>query len=308
MIEARSLTRRFGDRTVVDDVSFRLEPGQLCALLGPNGAGKTTTVRMLLGLVLPSGGSAVVGGIELPGAAESLARLRANAGLLTESPGFYDRLSAVENLMLFGRLYRIDPASLRRRIDEQLARFGLADRSRDPVATFSKGMKQRLAIVRTIFHEPAVVFFDEPTAGLDPESARDVRDLIASLKQAGRTIVVCTHNLAEATELADVVGVLQRRLLAFGPPSTLGGAVETVGFRLLVTDRAEEAAAAIGAMPGVEAVVRSATELELTLAADDRAAPEIVRRVVAAGIGIRELRRLERSLESIYLETIRRAS
>jgi ABC-2 type transport system ATP-binding protein len=304
VIEAQALTRVFGERTVVDRVSLRLGPGQLCALLGPNGAGKTTTVRMLLGLVRPTTGSAVVANVTIPGSSESLAGLRAKVGLLTETPGFYDRLSARENLTLFGGLYRIGRSELSRRIDDYLQRLGLADRRDDPIATFSKGMKQRLAIIRAVFHDPEVVFFDEPTAGLDPESARDVRRLIVSLKHAGRTILVCTHNLAEAAELADVIGVLNRELVAFGPPATLGRAPTAPRLRVVVDRDALRAVAALASLAGVTAEATSATDLELTVADPDTLGPAIVRCLVEAGFGIREVRRVEPSLEEIYLEAI----
>jgi len=303
MIEARGLTRTFGTRTAVEDVSFTLGTGQLCALLGPNGAGKTTMVRMLLGLIRPTAGSATVAGVTIPGSPETLAGLRQRAGLLTETPGMYDRLSARENLRLFGRLYRIQPQALEARIEDYLQRLGLSERRDDPVATFSKGMKQRLAIARAVFHDPEVVFFDEPTAGLDPESARDVRALITSLKQAGRTIIVCTHNLAEAAELADVVGVLRRRLVAFGTPAALGRN-RTPRSRIVLTTDAGPASQVIARLPGVGAVEINGPRLDVELGNPDRDLPGLVTALVAAGLSIREVRSLERSLEDVYLEAI----
>ena len=307
MIEAQGLTRAFGERTVVRDVSFRVEPGQVCVLLGPNGAGKTTTIRMLLGLIRPTAGAAVVAGFPLPGSPKQAAELRAKAGLLTETPGFYDRLSAVENLTLFGRLYHLEEASLAKRIREYLVRFALWDRQDEPIATFSKGMKQRLAIVRAVFHDPDVIFFDEPTSGLDPQSARDVRHLILSLKRAGRTIIVCTHNLAEAAELADVVGVIQERLLAFGRPDTLGRSGREPRYRVVVSGSASEAARQASTVPGVRAAETSSTDLELAVAEPAEGVPAVVRALVQGGIGVREVRPLEASLEDIYLDAIGRA-
>jgi ABC-2 type transport system ATP-binding protein len=303
MIEARALTRAFGARTAVEEVSFALDHGQIFALLGPNGAGKTTTVRLLLGLIRPTSGSATVAGVTVPGTAATGAELRQRAGLLTETPGMYDRLSAWENLLLFGRLYRIPPAKLPARIEQYLGRLGLWERRADPVGTFSKGMKQRLAIVRAVFHDPQVVFFDEPTAGLDPESARDVRALIMSLRAAGRTIVVCTHNLTEAAALADVVGVLHRRLVAFGPPSSLG---RTAVPRCRITLSAEASAArgVIAAVAGIGAVTAEGARLEVEVPDPERDPPRLVAALVGAGFGVRDVRMLERSLEEVYLDVV----
>lgn len=303
MIEARGLVRRFGERTVVDDVSFSLRPGEVCALLGPNGAGKTTTVRMLLGLIRPSEGSATVAGVSIPGPAEDHARLRGMVGLLTETPGFYDRLTALENLLLFGRLYGIPQPLLMTRIEAHLTSLGLWDRRDDMVATYSKGMKQKLALVRAIFHEPDVIFFDEPTAGLDPESARVVRQLIASLKRAGRTIVLCTHNLAEAAELADVVGVLRSRLLAFGPPDALGRGTQAPQCHVVLTASAEGALAGVRGVDGVAHAEANGMRLAITVR-DADVVPRIVAALAAAGFGIRDVRLHERTLEEVYLEAV----
>jgi ABC-2 type transport system ATP-binding protein len=303
MIDARNLARRFGERTVVDDVSFSLRAGEVCALLGPNGAGKTTTVRMLLGLIRPSAGSATVAGVEIPGRADEHARLRGMVGLLTETPGFYDRLTALENLGLFGRLYGIPRDVLDRRVKEHLGPLGLWERRDDMIATYSKGMKQKLALVRAIFHEPEVIFFDEPTAGLDPESARVVRQLIASLKRAGRTIVLCTHNLAEAAELADVVGVLRSRLLAFGPPHELSRGTHAPQCHVLLTADAGAALPAVDALPGIVGAEARGPRLTLRVR-DADVVPTLVATLVGAGFGIRDVRLQERTLEDVYLEAV----
>ncbi len=302
MVELNGLTRTFGDRVVVDQVSFALREGELCALLGPNGAGKTTTVRMLLGLIGVTAGSARVAGVGIPGARDEMARLRAATGLLTETPGLYDRLSAYENLALFGRLYGLEGQRLASTIERHLTAMQLWDRRDDLVATYSKGMKQRLAIVRAIFHDPSVIFFDEPTSGLDPQSAREVRHLIRSLKQAGRTILVCTHNLAEAAELADVVGILQRRLLAFGPPASLGGQDQAGQVVIEVTGDPRQAAAALAALPlDLQPEVEGET---VTVRPAGERVPAMVEALVAAGIGVRAVVPIRRTLEDVYLATI----
>jgi ABC-2 type transport system ATP-binding protein len=303
MIEARALTRAFGTRTAVEEVSFTLDQGQILSLLGPNGAGKTTTVRMLLGLIRPTAGSATVAGVTVPGTAAAGAELRQRAGLLTETPGMYDRLSAWENLLLFGRLYRIPPAELPGRLEQYLHRLGLWERRADPVGTYSKGMKQRLAIIRAVFHQPQVVFFDEPTAGLDPESARDVRELITSLRAAGRTILVCTHNLTEAAALADVVGVLRRRLVAFGPPTSLGRAA-VPRCRITLSADATTARPVVAALGGIGAVTAEGARLDVEVSDPDRDPPRLIAALVGAGFGVRDVRLSERSLEEVYLDVI----
>ena len=302
MVELNGLTRTFGDRIVVDRVSFALREGELCALLGPNGAGKTTTVRMLLGLIGVSAGSAPGAGGNPPGGKPDLARLRAATGVLTETPGLYDRLTAYENLALFGRLYGLEGPRLADTIERQLRGMQLWDRRDDLVATYSKGMKQRLAIVRAVFHDPSVIFFDEPTSGLDPQSAREVRLLIRSLKQAGRTILVCTHNLAEAAELADVVAIVQRRLLAFGPPSSLGGQGGAEQVAIEVAGDPRPAAAVLTALPfGLELELQG--ETVLVRPAGERI-PAMVEALVGAGIGVRAVVPIRRTLEDVYLATI----
>ncbi|HUJ25130.1 MAG TPA: ABC transporter ATP-binding protein [Myxococcales bacterium] len=192
------------------DISFSVEEGEVFGLLGPNGAGKTTTLRMLAGLYAPDAGSATVAGETIaPGRAGS-GRLRARVGLLTESPGFYDRLTARENLAYFGGLYGARP----QKADELLERFGLREHAARPFAELSRGMKQKLAIARALVHEPAVVFLDEPTVGLDPEATREVRSVVADLARERRTIVLCTHHLEEVERLCARAAFVAGRLVA----------------------------------------------------------------------------------------------
>ena len=221
------LCRSFDGVPAVENLSFEIPQGSLFALLGPNGAGKTTTVRLLLGLIAPDSGSATIAGHEL--GRDSNNALRSVCGLLTETPGFYDRISAWENLIFFSQLYRIPQAARDQRLEHHLRLMNLWERRNDLVGTFSKGMKQKLAIIRAIFHEPKVIFMDEPTAGLDPEASIMVREMIAQLKGEGRTIVVCTHNLDEAQRLADIVGIINRQLLVCDSLANLrtGGGLTT---------------------------------------------------------------------------------
>ena len=219
MIHARGLARRFGSRCAVDDVSLDVADGTLLALLGPNGAGKTTTVRMLSGLLAPSAGQAMVAGHDV-GADPS--GVRARIGLVTDVPGLYEQMSPRAYLEFFGRLYGLDSATRASRIDALLNMFGLDTRRQDRIVTFSRGMQQKVALARALLHEPAVLFLDEPTAGLDPMAARAVRELILSMKHERRSIVLCTHDLDEAERLADQVAIMQAgRILALDAPEAL---------------------------------------------------------------------------------------
>ncbi len=219
MIRARGLARRFGSRCAVDDVSLDVADGTLLALLGPNGAGKTTTVRMLCGLLAPSAGSASVAGHDV---AVDPAGVRARIGLVTDVPGLYEQMSPRTYLDFFGHLYGLDAATRGSRIESLLDMFGLETRRGDRMVTFSRGMQQKVALARALLHEPAVLFLDEPTAGLDPLAARAVRELILSMKHARRSIVLCTHDLDEAERLADQVAIMQSgHILALDAPGAL---------------------------------------------------------------------------------------
>jgi ABC-2 type transport system ATP-binding protein len=303
MISAQGLTRTFDGRTAVQDVSFEVPEGRLFALLGPNGAGKTTTVRMLLGLIAPTAGSARVAGHPLgrgPGANRAL---RAACGLLTETPGFYDRLSAWDNLLFFGRLYGLAEPALRERIEHYLRLFDLWDRRTGLVGTYSKGMKQRLAIVRALFHDPKVVFLDEPTAGLDPEASLAVRELILALKREGRTIFVCTHNLAEAERLADIVGILKQRLIACDELDRLRAGAGGRRVRIRLAGPAAPHVAAVRGLPAVGDTVADGATLRVTV--PGAAVPEVVAALVGRGAAILEVVPETETLETVYLRAVR---
>ncbi|HEX9018886.1 MAG TPA: ABC transporter ATP-binding protein [Anaerolineaceae bacterium] len=206
MIVAEALTKYFDDFLAVDRVSLTVEAGQVLVLLGQNGAGKTTTVRMLTSILEPSGGRAWVAGHDVVREAD---QVRASVGVLTEQHGLYGRMNAFEYLEFFASLYGIAPAAARPRIQMLLERFGLGSVGRKRLGEYSKGMRQKLALVRAILHDPPVLLLDEPTSAMDPESARMVRDSIHELRGAGRAILLCTHNLFEAEELADRVAIIR---------------------------------------------------------------------------------------------------
>lgn len=220
VISVKNLTRRFGEREALKDLSFDVKEGEVFALLGPNGAGKTTTIRLLNGLYHPHSGSIRVMGMD-PTAQSS--EIRKQTGVLTETTALYERLTARQNLHFFGTLYGLPESVLLKRIDETLSFFALNPRADERVGTYSKGMKQRLALARALLTQPKVLFLDEPTSSLDPESTLQVHELIESIRQNdGHTVLLCTHHLEEAERLADRVAILNNgKLLAMGSLSAL---------------------------------------------------------------------------------------
>lgn len=212
MIEAEGLTKYFDTFLAVDQVTLQVPAGKVLVLLGPNGAGKTTTVRMLTSILRPSQGWAKVAGFNV---VEEADRVRAAVGVLTEHHGLYVRMNAVEYLDFFGRLYRLPAALIKQRSDELLEKFGLTDARKKRLGEYSKGMRQKLALVRALLHDPRVLLLDEPTSAMDPESARMVREAIKGMRSAERTILLCTHNLTEAEELADQLAIIQKGRIIF---------------------------------------------------------------------------------------------
>ena len=296
-LTAQHLTRHFGDRVAVEDVSFELEPGQIFALLGPNGAGKTTTLRMLAGLIAPTSGSVRVGDEAMtPGAAP---RLRGRIGFLTEAPGLWDNLTVHDNLKVYAQLYGMRDAE--EAVSEALALFEISDRSTERTARLSKGLKQRVALARAIVHRPSIVLLDEPTAGLDPESARDVRELIVAMRGEGRAVLLCTHNLDEVERVADRVAVLRSRLVAIGTPKELRQRLFTSRLRIHVSQDANAFADTLRGW-GVNDV--RADGAWLSLSEGTLTTPQIVRMLVDAGAGIEAVERDEPSLEDVYLKLL----
>lgn len=296
------LSRSFDGVPAVEDLTFEIPEGSLFTLLGPNGAGKTTTVRLLLGLIAPDAGTARVAGYQL---GQSNNALRGACGLLTETPGFYDRMSAWENLIFFAQLYRIPEPIRADRIQQQLRAMNLWERRNDLVGTFSKGMKQKLAIIRAVFHQPKVIFMDEPTAGLDPEASVMVREMISDLKDEGRTIVVCTHNLDEAQRLADIVGIINRRLLVCDTLTNLrSGARLTTPLEIeLRAPRGDDQLTAMR-LPFVKSI--NGTDGKYTFEVENPAinTPNLVRALVESQVQVYAVRPQSRDLESIYLQCV----
>jgi ABC-2 type transport system ATP-binding protein len=302
LISAAHLTRCFGDRVAVDDLSLEIKDGEIFALLGPNGAGKTTTLRMLAGLIAPTSGTARVDGIALtPRAGAGSPDIRQRVGFLTESPGLWDRLSARINLLVYARLYGTpDPdGTVRRALDL----FDLADRAESMAGELSKGLRQRLALARALIHDPRVILLDEPTAGLDPATSRRVRELVLSLRSAGRTIVLCTHNLDEAERVADRIGVLQHRLVAMDTANALRRKLFNLRVRIRVADQAERFAALVGD-GGASSVAIDGDALLIQVQRPDEEIPVLVRTLVLAGAAVREVATEEPPLETVYLKLL----
>ncbi len=298
MIETSELGKQFNDFVAVDGVSLTVQPGQILALLGQNGAGKTTTVRMLTALLQPTRGWARVNGYDV---LTQGAQVRASVGVLTEQHGIYTRMSAMEYLDFFGALYKLSPANIIATRNRQLEYFGLTEAASRRVGEYSKGMKQKLALARALMHNPPVLLLDEPTSAMDPESARLVRDQIASLKSSQRTTIICTHNLAEAEALADVVAVIYRgRILVSGSVEelkrqTLGPSEYEIHFAQAWNEAPE--------LPvGVTLLERTPEYLRVQVQNPRESNPLILRNLSARGAAMISMQETPRSLEQAYLK------
>jgi ABC-2 type transport system ATP-binding protein len=300
MIKTENLTKKFDEYTAVDRLTLDIEQGEVVGYLGPNGAGKTTTVRMLTSLIAPSAGTAKVLNYEI---GRDDQNIRRNVGVLTETPGMYDRLTAWRNLMIYAKLYEVDAPE--KQVEKYLQMLGLWERRDDAAGTFSKGMKQKLAIARTLLHEPRVLFLDEPTAGLDPEASKLVRDFISELKGEGRTIFICTHNLDEADRLCDRIAVFKTRLRVVDSPAGLRQ--ELYGRQVVfhLSETAEPHLPLVADLPFIKQA--QALENKLVLALDDPEThnPELIRVLVNGGANIQFVGELRHTLEDIYLQLVK---
>jgi ABC-2 type transport system ATP-binding protein len=294
------LTKRFGDRVAVDDVSFSVGAGEVFGFLGPNGAGKTTTVRMLATLIAPTSGRARVAGVPLESA--NGVEVRKRIAVMTENPGLYLRLTVAENLAFFAGLYEL--AEPERRIAQALAAVNLANRADDPCGSLSKGLRQRVALARALLSNPAVVFLDEPTSGLDPVASRDVHELIDGLRERGVTVFLTTHRLEEAERLCDRVAILNTRLRTIGRPDELRDRLftKTLLVRTAAPLASPETVFAVSGVDGWRA--DDTTRYSLTVSDARVAAPAVTRALVAAGADLLSLGEAQHSLEDVYLELV----
>lgn len=300
MIKTENLTRKFDEHLAVDRLTLEIGEGEVFGFLGPNGAGKTTTVRMLTSLIGPTAGWARVLDYEV---GRDDQEIRRHVGVLTETPGLYDRLSAWHNLTIYARLYEVE--DVEGQVGKYLRMLGLWQRRMDAAGTFSKGMRQKLSIARALLHEPRVLFLDEPTAGLDPEAAKLVRDFIAELKGEGRTIFICTHNLDEADRLCDRIAVFNTRLRVVDTPA---GLRRQLYGRQVVFHLADAADRFVDIVNGLSYVKRTqAIDNKVIVALDEpeRHNPEMIRLLVQAGADIQFVGELRHSLEDIYLQLVK---
>ncbi|MEZ4771431.1 MAG: ABC transporter ATP-binding protein [Caldilineales bacterium] len=300
VIVTSGLGRSFGETVAVEHLELAVQAGEVFGFLGHNGAGKTTSIRMLNGILTPTTGSARVLGLD-PMADGP--RLRTRTGVLTETPSLDERLTGRDNLTIYADLYGVPRNEVKARVDELLTGFDLFDRADDKVGGYSKGMKQRLALARTLLHRPEMLFLDEPTAGLDPVAARQVHDMILqSTREQGHTVFLCTHNLVEAQRLCDRVGVMEHgKLVALGSPRELGRQLVT---NLTVELEVDPAAvpAALHALEG-SGLVTSAGQQTGTISvrgASHAEIPDLVIALVGAGIRIYGVTPQEPTLEDVY--------
>jgi ABC-2 type transport system ATP-binding protein len=299
MIELNNLTKQFDDHVAVDRLTLTIEKGEVFGFLGPNGAGKTTTIRMLTSLIRPTSGQATVLGFKV---GQDDQAIRSNVGILTETPGLYDRLSAWRNLMIYAKLYEVEDPD--RQVEKYLKWLDLWSRKDDSAGTFSKGMRQKLAIARSLIHEPEVLFLDEPTAGLDPESAKLIRDFIEELREAGRTIFVCTHNLDEADRLCDRIAVFNKQLRVVDSPDGLRKQIYGRKIVFHFNHPGRDFVNILKESPHVKDV--QAVENKIVVSMDDPEIynPEIISALVTAGAQIQFVGEIRHSLEDIYLQLV----
>ena len=302
MIEANDLSKQYNnDFWAVEGVNLSVQPGRILALLGQNGAGKTTTVRMLTSLLTPTRGWARVAGYDV---VKNPQEVRANVGVLTEQHGLYMRMTGIEYLEFFGKVYGLNAQQRKVRRDYLLDYFGLAEAARRRSGEYSKGMKQKLALARALMHDPSVLLLDEPTSAMDPESARLVRDEIGRLKSSQRTIIICTHNLAEAESLADHIAIIYRGKIL------LNGTLDELKRQVLgpVEYEAKFAqdfdAGELDLPQGVVLAARDRTSLRFQVEAPQIVNPALVHALTSRNAPLVSFQEVPRKLEHVYLKTM----
>lgn len=303
MIKTEGLTKRFGELTAVDNLSLHVNKGEVFGLLGPNGAGKTTTVRMLCCLISKTDGSASIGGLDTSNRDDAM-KIRKMIGIVHDNVGLYEPLSAYQNLLFFGRMYECPETLLHENIEKYMKMLDLWEKRDKPVASFSKGMKQKVAIVRALVHDPELLFLDEPTANLDPEASKVIRDVILSLKNDNRTIFLNTHNLDEAQRICNRIGVLNTRLIAVDTPDNLESAMGSRRTTLVLEELSTTIVEAIKARNPKSIQVEGNTII-LEMEDPDKETSAIVNAIVGAGGKIKSVNESQASLEDVYLKLVK---
>ena len=300
-VVTEGLTKRFGSRTACEDVTFSIDYGEVFGFLGPNGAGKTTTVRTLGTLLAPTSGSAMVAG--LPLTPENGMEIRRRISVMPESPGLYLRLSVAENLDYFVGLYELSDG--RARIERALKAVNLLDRADDPCRSLSKGLRQRVGLARALLSDPKVLFLDEPTSGLDPVAAREVHELIESLRKRGVTIFLTTHRLAEAERLCDRVAIMNTTLRMVGRPDELREQLFSKSLEIRTREPLAQPQQVLDGLQGVESWHQGDDGTYVLAVSDpELVAPEVARALIAAGADLLSLTPSQHSLEDVYLRLI----
>jgi len=306
MIDTKNLTRKFGNLTAVDNLTLRVEDGEVFGFLGPNGAGKTTTVRMLCCLIGKTSGEATIGNYTIDKEEDCL-KIRKMVGFLPENVGLYDSLSAYRNLDFYGQLYEVPESKRKENIEHLLKLLGIWERREDAAGTFSKGMKQKLAIARALIHDPQLLFLDEPTANLDPEASKTVRDFVVDLKKEKRTIFINTHNLDEADRLCDRIAILKTKLIAVDSPKNLERSLYKRKTIIHLESLSNKIIDAVEKLSSVKNVRSSDNKLILDIDNPEKDNPEVVRTIVKADGNIQYVTELRSTLEDVYLKLIREA-
>ena len=305
LIETENLTKKFADLTAVDSVSLRVNDGEVFGFLGPNGAGKTTTIRMLCCLISKTSGSATIGGYEI-GNKEGSLKIRKMIGLVPDNVGLSEHLTAYDNLDFFGKIYDCSDAQRKENVQRFLDMLGLWDKRNILAGAFSKGMKQKLAIARALIHDPQILFMDEPTANLDPEASKTVRDFILQLKKEKKTIFLNTHNLDEAQRICDRVAIINTSLRAIGTPQDLersvSGKKTVIGLEQQINDAV---LAALKKLP-LKNLVTDGDTVTFSVDDPDKENSPAVEAIVLAGGHVKSINVVGSTLEDTYLKLVRK--
>ncbi len=304
LVTVSELTRSFRPGPpAVDHISFSVRRGEIFSLLGPNGAGKTTTIRLLSGLIYPTSGEVRILGIVTTDSSQ-VEEIHNAIGLLPEVPGLYESLSAMQNLRFYGRMHSLSEATINERARELLAAFDIWGRRDDRVATYSKGMKQKVAIVRALLHDPECLILDEPLSGLDPEAAKSTRDFLVDQRRRGRTVIVSTHNLDDADRLSDRVAVIRSRLLALDTPSQLKSRLFRARVEVRMQNGSPSVLDRVRSLPGILHASWEPPSLILELAEPESELPEVISTLVRAGLRLQYVTPMGHSLEDVYLKLV----
>jgi ABC-2 type transport system ATP-binding protein len=304
MIDAENLTKKFGGITAVDGLTFHVNEGEVFGFLGPNGAGKTTTVRILCCLISKTSGQARVGGYEIGNDDLNSLKIRSIIGFLPDNVGLYEELSAYKNLDFYGKLYERTEQQRKESIERFLRLLGLWEKKDLPVGTFSKGMKQKIALARALVQEPKILFLDEPTVNLNPEAARTVRDFILELKKEKKTIFLNTHNLDEAQRICDKIGILKTRLLTVGTPEQLRELFWSSKTIIQLEKVNDFIVDAVKSQTSRNALI-DGNRLIIDVASGEKENPKFIEAIVSAGGHIQYVSELRPNLEDIYLKIVR---